>query len=146
MTETFYSNPQLSVTVGAVGDVNLPNVVLPSLGKTIKRVYAGIKFRMIENTNVAANKLSGVQSIRVKKSTGAWGVDDVAAIDFADDEYGIAALTREGGDLAVGDNNVSSEVDVFNATYNMRWEDATADVASLVLYDVQTFLVVTYGA
>lgn len=145
LTRTFYSDVQISATLAAAaGDVNLPSVVLPNIRGVIREVYVGLKFRMMENTNVAANKIDTAQNIRIKRTGGAWGVDDVAAINLVDDQWGIAASTREGGDVQIGDNNVAAEVDGFNETYTIRFEDGNVDVDSLVLYDVQTFLIVTY--
>ena len=48
------------------------------------------------------------------------------------------------GIVWIGDNEISSEVDVFNATYNFQWEDADVDGDSLLLYDVQTALIVEW--
>jgi hypothetical protein len=145
IVRTFYSEVQISVTIPAVAaDTNLPNVVLPNIVGIIRQVYVGLKFRMIQNTNAAANKMNGAQAIRIKDSAGAWGVDDLAAINIVDDQWAVAITTREGGDVQIGTINVAAEVNAFNATYNMRFEDAIADVASLVLYDVQVFLIVTY--
>lgn len=145
VTRTFYSDVQISATLAAAaGDVNLPSVVLPNIAGIIRAVYVGLKFRMIENTNVAANKIDTAQNIRIKRTGGAWGVDDVAAINLVDDQWGVAASTREGGDVQIGDNNVVAEVDGFNETYTVRFEDGNVDVDSLVLYDVQVFLIVTY--
>jgi hypothetical protein len=146
VTRTFYSAVQITVTIPAgAADTNLPNVVLPTIaGAVIRNVYVGLKFRMIENTNVAANKMNGAQAIRIKENGGAWGVDDVAAINIVDDQWAVALSTREGGDVQIGTIDVAAEVAAFNATYNVRFENATADVASLVLYDVQVFLIVTY--
>jgi len=145
LTRSFYSEVQISVTIpAAAADTNLPNVVLPNIRGTIREVYVGLKFRMIENTNVAANKMDTAQAVRIKENGGAWGVDDLAAINIVDDQWAVALSTREGGDVQVGTINVAAEVNAFNATYNVRFEDANADVASLVLYDVQVFLIVTY--
>jgi hypothetical protein len=145
VTRTFFSEAQISVTIpAAAADTNLPNVVLPNIPGIIREVYVGIKFRMLENTNAAANKMDTAQAIRIKENGGAWGADDLAAINIVDDQWAVAALTREGGDVQIGTINVAAEVNAFNATYNLRFEDANADVASLVLYDVQTFLIVTY--
>jgi len=145
MREVWWSNPQEEVQLGSVAaDVNLPDVVLPGEGGRIHRVYAVFKFRMVENTNVAVNANVGATNIRVKKSTGAWGVDDVAAINLVDNMFGLAASTREGGDVVIGDNDVSGEVDAFGATYNLRWEDGAVDQNNLNFNDVQSGLIVEW--
>lgn len=120
-------------------DVDLPNVVVSSLpaSATLMRVVAVFKCRHIENTNAGgANAIKGAQAIRVKKSTGAWGVDDIVAINLIDNMWMVAASTREGGDVVEGGNDIKGEVDG-DATYNFRFEDALVDLASLRLNDVQ---------
>jgi len=130
----------------AASDDDLPNVVLPNIAGKIKEVYVELKARMMENTNAGGtNGINGAAlKVRIKKSTGAWGVDDVVAIDLTDNMWLLAASTREGGDVVKGENDVASEVDSFNATYNLRFEDNQVDLDNLRLNDVQVFLVVTY--
>jgi hypothetical protein len=53
-----------------------------------------------------------------------------------------AASTISGGDVVLG-VDVSSVV-VGNGTYNLRFEDALVDLASLVLNDVQLTLEIWY--
>jgi len=120
-------------------DIPLPDVVVAGIpsGATLVRAVAIIKVRAIENKSSSGpNAINGAQSIRVKKSTGAWGTDDVAAIDLADNQWSVAASTREFGDVQTGDNDVKSEVDG-NATYNLRFENPIVDYATLQLNDVQ---------
>ena len=129
----------------AATDTNLPNIVLPNISGTIDHVYVGIKFAMKENTSASgANAIAGAQAIRIKKSTGTWGVDDVAAINLSDNQWTVAASTREGGDVQVGAVDVVGEVDAFNATYNLRFENADVDYDFLRLNDVQVFLKIIY--
>jgi hypothetical protein len=124
----------------ASSDDALPDVVVAGLptGVTLVRVVAMFMCRAIENTSASgANGINGAgQKIRVKKSTGTWGVDDVAAIDLADNMWLTAASTREMGDVIIGDNDVKSEVDE-NATYNLRFEDNSVDYDNLRLNDVK---------
>ena len=144
-SELFGSVMQEEVQLGAAAaDVNMPNIILPNITGTIVRVYLHFKYRMVENTYDGANALQGAQSIRIKKSTGAWGVDDIAAITFADNNITLAALTREGGDVHGGMIDLSGEVDVFNATYNTRWEDGDVDQDFINFNDVEMFLRVVY--
>ena len=141
ITRSFFSPSQKSVTVPAgAADLALPSVTLPNISGTVVHVYAGFKFRMIENTNAGANKLSGAQEIQLNKAGGAWA----DCIHFVDDQFGVAASTREGGDCIVGYTDVAGTVDVFNVVVNFQWDEAVADLASLVLNDVQTFLIVSY--
>jgi len=144
--KTWFSDASDVINLPATAtDINLSDVVLPNITGTIVRVYVGIKFRMIENTSASgANAIQGAQNIRIKKSSGAWGTDDIAAINLADNQWTVAASTREGGDIQMGDNDVVSEVDAFNATYNLRFEDADVDYDYLRLNDVQVFLIVEW--
>jgi len=130
----------------ASSDDDLPDVVLPNIEGEILEVYVGLKVRMLENTNAGGtNGINGAAlKIRIKKSTGAWGTDDIVAIDLTDNMWLLAASTREGGDVVKGENDVSSEVDAFNATYNLRFEDNQVDLDNLRLNDVQAFLIVRY--
>lgn len=119
-------------------DIDLPNIVVSGLpsGVTLLRVVAILKVRAIENTSASgANAINGAQAIRVKKSTGTWGVDDIAAIDLPDNLWTVAASTRESGDVLVGDNDLKNEVDG-DGTYNLRFENALVDYASLRLNDI----------
>ncbi len=134
----FWSDVDDVIDLPAVAaDTNLPNVVVSGLpsGVTLLRVVAILKVRAIENTSAGgANAIQGAQAIRIKKSTGAWGVDDIVAIDLADNMWTVAASTRESGDVLLGDNDLKAEVDG-NGTYNLRFEDALVDLASLRLND-----------
>ena len=131
-----------SDTVGVIdlpavaADVDLPNVVVVLPSGTLFRVVVLLKMRVLENTSgLGANAINGVQAIRVKKSTGTWGVDDIVAIDLADNMWTVPASTRESGDVLIGDNDVKSEVDG-DGTYNLRFEDALVDYNNLRLNDI----------
>ena len=142
ITRTFFSSSQISVTItNGAGDKSLPTVTLPNISGTIVHVYAGFKFRMIENTNAGANKLSGAQDIQVRVDTpGAWA----DGINFVDDQFGVAASTREGGDCIIGTIDLVGTVTAFNDGYEFQWDEAVADQSNLVFNDVQTFLIVSY--
>jgi len=132
----------------AAADTNLPDVVISGIpaGATLDKVLVFLIVRAIENTNAGgANAIEGAQNIRIKKSTGAWGVDDVIAIPLTDNMWTVAASTREFGDVIGGDDahDVKSEVDG-NATYNLRFEDANVDLNFLRLNDVQVLIKVWY--
>lgn len=119
-------------------DINLPDVVVSGLpaGISLAFVQAFLKARTIENTSASGtNGINGTQYIRIKKSTGAWGVDDIAAIQLIDNQWLLAASTREMGDLIVGSYDLKAKVDG-NGTYNLRFEDALVDLATLRLNDV----------
>jgi len=132
----------------AAADTNLPDVVISGLpaGFTLDKVLVFLIVRAIQNTNGGgANAIEGAQNIRIKKSTGAWGADDIIAIPLTDNMWTVAASTREFGDVIGGDDahDVKSEVDG-NATYNLRFEDANVDLDFLRLNDVQVMIKVWY--
>ena len=148
----FWSDPAEEVQVGdaaAGATVALPTVTVADLppNATIVRAIAMFKFRMVENTNAAANKLNGAtvattsQVIQVDDS-GATGYVD--AINFVDDQFGLAAETREGGDVLIGSIDIATRVDG-NDTYSVRWLLARADLDYLNFNDVQCGLRIWYS-
>ncbi len=134
----FWSALQEEIQIPAVAaDVAMPNIVVAGIitGVTIVRASLVFTWRGIENTNAAANKLSGAQYIQCRLDGGVWA----NAITLADDLFGLAASTREGGDALIGDIDLSSII-VGNGTYNIKWKDALADLANINLNDVQVGL------
>jgi hypothetical protein len=132
----------------ATADVDLPSVVVADIpaGATITRVVGMIRMRALNNTNAAVNAINGANAIKVKKSTGAWGVDDVDLINITDNIWSTAASTKEGGMLIEGDNDAASEVDA-NATYNLRFNgNIFVDGNNLELIDVVAGLKVYFVA
>lgn len=150
----FWSAPLEEVQLGdavAGATVALPTVTVADLpaGATIVRAIAMFKFRMVENTNAAANKLNGAtvagtsQVIQVRDDTpGTW----YDAINFVDDQFGLAAETREGGDVCIGSIDIagSGKVDA-NDGYNFRWLLGRADLDYLNFNDVQVGLRIWYS-
>jgi predicted nucleic acid-binding Zn-ribbon protein len=129
-------------------DTNLPDVVISKIpvGATVDYALVVLEIRAIENTNGGGtNAIEGTQYVRIKKSTGAWGVNDIEAIQLIDNMWTLAALAREFGHVPIGDatRDVSSVVDG-NATYNLRFEDANVDLDFLRLNDVQVMIKVWY--
>lgn len=127
-----------TVTItSASSDVNLPDVVIANVpsNTTPVNVFVNVRFRALNNTNAAANAINAASAVRIKKSTGTWGVDDIEAITIPDNALSTAASTKEGGLPFFGSINVSSEVDG-NATYNLRFEDIKVDGNNLELIDV----------
>ncbi len=122
----------------ATTNVDLPNITTADIpaNTTIVRVIGMFKCRAFNNTNVAINAINGASTIKIKKSTGAWGVDDVNLISIADNAWSTAASTKEGGMLIEGNNDAASEVDA-NATYNLRFNgNIFVDGNNLELIDV----------
>lgn len=146
---TFLSiiNAQIDLPAAAF-DTDLPDVVISGIpaGAILDKVLVFLIVRAIQNTNAGGNNaIEGAQNIRIVKSTGAWGVDDIVAIPLTDNMWTVAASTREFGDVIGGDdaNDVKSEVDG-NGTYHLRFEDANVDLAVLRLNDVQVMIKVWY--
>jgi len=146
ISKIFFSTLDDVIDLSATAaDVNLPDVILPNITGTIDMVYVGIIVNELENTSASgANGINVAQNIRIKKSTGTWGVDDIAAINLKDNQWMVPASTAGLSRFQGGDINVASEVDAFNATYNLRFEDADVDYDYLRLKDVQVFLMVYY--
>jgi len=146
----FWSNPQEEVSVSSVaGTKALPDVTIADLpaGATVVRAIAMFKLRMAENTNAAANKLDGgtvagtSQVIQVRDDTpGTWR----DAINFVDDQFGLAASTRDSGDVCIGSIDIAVEVDG-NDTYNFQWLLAKSDQDNLNFNDVQVGLRIWYS-
>jgi len=124
-------------------DIDLPNVIVPTLpsGATIWKVVLLFKCALIRDTSGSDNAINtATATIRIKKSTGAWGVDDIVAYDIQDNMWSVdvSSSPDRGGDAFVGNINnddVSSVVDGAG-TYNLRFEDILADGANLELHDV----------
>jgi hypothetical protein len=135
----------ITLTTGTT-NVVLPNVVVADIpaNTTIVRVIGLVRFRALNNTNAATNAINGAAVINIKKSTGAWTVDDIALIDIPDNILSTAASTKEGGMLIEGDNDAASEVDA-NATYNLRTNgNIFVDGNNLELIDVAVGLKVYF--
>ncbi|KKK63373.1 hypothetical protein LCGC14_2994960 [marine sediment metagenome] len=104
----------------------------PPEGFTLDRAIAMLKVRAIENTNAGGpNAINGAQNIQVRKAAGAW----VAAINLGNNQWTVAASTRESGDVLIGDNDLKATVDG-DGTYNFQFAGAAVDLASLRLNDV----------
>lgn len=141
-TLDFWSDPKEEVAITqAAADQALPDIVvaLPS-GATVVKAVLIFKFRIVENTNAAVNKLNGAQEIQIRDDTPSAWLD---AINFVDDMFSLAASTREGGDVIIGDIDVKATVDG-DDTYNVQWDQATADQDNLQFNDVQVGLRIWY--
>ncbi|MBA7541719.1 hypothetical protein ES705_34035 [subsurface metagenome] len=143
----FWSDPQKEVVVtGAQTNPGLPSVTVGDLpdGATIVRAIAMFKFRMVENTNAAENSLdcTAVQPIQVQEPANGEAYTD--AINFVDEQFTIAATTREGGDVLIGSIDIGTKV-VANETYNFQWLNAKAHLGNLQFNDIQCGLKIWYS-
>jgi len=134
-TMDFWSDVDDEIDLPAVAaPISFPSVVVSGVpsGATLDRVAAMVKVRAIENTNAGGtNAIAGAQVMQVQKGAGAWAT----AINLADNQWLVAASTRESGDVLIGDNDVKATVDG-DGTYNFRLPAALVDRASLRLNDV----------
>lgn len=124
LTGTLQSN--LALTGADVVIAGIPT------GATLIRVVVMFMCRTVENTNATANKLDGAQNVEVNFDGGAF----IDAINMADNLFGVAASTREGGAVMVGDIDVKATV-TGNGTCTFRIDAAKADLANLNLNDYQ---------
>ena len=146
----FWSDPQDYNSVHAVpANMVLPDLLVAGLpaGATVVRAIAMFKFRIVANSNVAANQLDGAtvpgvsQVIQVRKDgVGTWR----DAINFADNQFSLSGSTREGGDVCIGNINIAVEVDG-DDDYNFQWLQANADLDTIDFYDIQVGLRIWYA-
>jgi len=150
----FWSAPEDKLTVTATAaDITFPDIAVAGLpaGLTVKKVALIFTCRAIKDTSGADNKVNAAgKTLRVKKSTGTWGVDDVVGITFDQNSLYCAASTKEAGPTIIGATDIKSEVDG-NATYNVmsnQTQRSDAIVAlgnNLELYDLQVGLRIFYA-
>ncbi len=143
----FWSDPQEEVVMtGSQTTPGLPSVTVGDLpdGATIVRAIAMFKFRMVENTNEAENSLdkTAAQPIQVQEPANGEAYTD--AINFVDEQFKIAATTREGGDVLIGSIDIGTKV-VANEAYSFQWLNAKAHLGNLQFNDVQTGLRIWYS-
>lgn len=150
----FWSVPEDKITVTSLAaDLDFPSIVVSGLpsGLTIRRVVLIMTCRAINDTSGADNYINGAsKTLRIKKSTGAWGTDDIVGITFDNQSLYCVASSKEAGPVTIGDTDIKTEVDG-NATYNVRSEETNRSDAilalgnNLELYDVQVGLRVFYS-
>ena len=150
----FWSAIDNKITVAnAAADLTFPSIVIEGLasGITITRVVLMLIIRAVKDTSGAANYIEGAnKTLRVKKSTGSWGTDDLVGITFDQNSLYVDASTKEAGPAIIGSHDVKAEVDG-DATYNImsvetlpvespRADAMDAKGDNLELYDVQVGL------
>lgn len=150
----FWSAPADKITVTNVAaDLTFPSITVSGLpsGLTIQKIVLILTVRAMFDTSAADNYINAAsKTLRIKKSTGAWGTDDIVAITFDQNSLYTIASTKEPGAVIVGTADLKSEVDG-NATYNVASEETNrsdaivALGANLELYDVQVGLRVFYS-
>ena len=144
----FWSDPVEEVAVTdsqSTPAITGGNVVVADLPATatIVRAIVMMKFRMVENTYAGVNKLDAAAPLPMQ-------IDDsgntgwLNCINFVDDLFTIAASSREGGDVIIGDIDVAARVDG-NDTYDFQWLNAKADQNNIQFNDVQMGIRIWYS-
>ncbi len=150
----FWSIPENLITITNVAlDRAFPDIVVAGLptGVTVQRAVLIFMCRAINNLSGAANYINAAnRTLRIKISTGAWGVADVVGITFDNQSLYCLGGTKEAGLPIIGSINLNATV-TGNGTYNVATrQTASADAlvalaASLELYDIQVGLRVFYS-
>ncbi len=136
----FWSEIDNIVTVtSTAANQALPDIVVADIpsNSSIKRVVMMLKFRAVEDTSGSENSLvlAGTEHIQIDKTGGTY----IDAIKLIAGMTKVAASSRDGGDVWIGDIDISSEVDG-NDTYETRWEGADCTGNNLLFHDVQVGL------
>jgi hypothetical protein len=144
LTMDYWSAQEDNIALTNLGPtLALPSVTVAGIpaGATIIRAIAIFEYRAIENTSGAGtNRIQSTSYIQVRISTpGPW----TNAIMFTTGLFTLAASTREGGSVSIGDLDLSSIV-VGNAVYEFQWFDAYSLRANLEFNDMQVGLRILY--
>lgn len=150
---TFWSDLQATVTIASTAsDLDFPSVTISGLSlrstpyAATYRIHSAIlllKYAQKEDTSGSANAINGTnKTIRVMESGGAWGTDDIIAIDIPDNTLATAASTKEGGDIIIGNHDIKSVVTgdltiLVRSEQTNRGDAILVDGDSLILRDVQ---------
>jgi len=144
-----WSAPTNKITISNVAvDLSFPDIVVAALpsGLTIKKVILVLSVRALADISAADNYINGAnKTLRIKKSSGAWGVDDVVGITFPNQGLYCKASAKEAGPVIIGDTDLSALV-YANGSYSVASRQTVsgdalvAFGASLELYDIQVGL------
>ena len=142
----YWSAPLDKITITNVAaDLSFPDIVVVALpsGLSVKKVVLVLSVRALADISAADNYINGAaKTLRIKKSSGAWGVDDVVGITFPNQGLYCKASAKEAGPVIIGDTDLSALVNA-NGTYNVASRQTVsgdalvAFGASLELYDIQ---------
>jgi len=127
---------QIVITAGA-GDKALNPITIAGLpaNAIVQRALVYVKFRTMENINVAANSLSGAQNFQVAKAVGGTYITGIA---FLGGELAAMAISGQvSGDVIMGTNDVKAQVPFNGLVMNAKFTSAVAAVASINLNDIQ---------
>jgi len=150
---SFASAGPIVVLPAVAADLDFPSVVVSGLpsGLTIAKADMVLVIGTLFDTSASENQIDqAAKTIRVKKSTGAWGTDDIVALTFANLGLQCDADAYRGGPVLFGATDIKSEMDG-DATYNFRSEETersegvTVTGASLELLDVSSIIRVWFN-
>jgi len=139
-------NGVADVTVSTVaGNKSLPGVTITATdmfpGKTLLYARLVVKIRtIVETSSAGVNKMNGAANIRLTQPIA---LGTVTAYQTQDDEFRVSSGGESGGDVLVGWIDIKAYITELG-TYALDWLNATADRSNLVLYDVTTFLEMTW--
>ncbi|MBC8477476.1 MAG: hypothetical protein H8D49_03950 [Dehalococcoidia bacterium] len=144
-----WSAPANKITISEVAaDLAFPDIVVAALpsGLTIKKVVLVLSVRALVDISAADNYINGAdKTLRIKNSSGAWGVDDMVGMTFPNQGLYCKASGKEAGPVIIGDTDLSALVNA-NGSYNVASRQTVsgdalvAFGASLELYDIQVGL------
>lgn len=141
------------VLPGVAADLDFPSVVVSGLpsGLTIAKADFVLVIGTLFDTSGSENQIDqAAKTIRVKKSTGSWGTDDIVALTFANLGLQCDADAYRGGPVLFGATDIKAEMDG-DGTYNFRSEETnrsegvTVTGASLELLDVSSIIRVWFN-
>ncbi len=147
--------PSLAFT-NAGGDKSFPSVVFPAgflpAGVVVQVIHLIWYFTKKVDSSGAPNAFNAAnKAIRVMKTGGTVGADDIVAMLLPNGGFSTAASGVEGGTIIEGTTDVKGEVDdIDNETYlvfcdqTTRFDCPTVTAASLTIYDIVAGLKVYY--
>ena len=105
-------------------------LVIPGTAN-IQRAGAMLKYRAIGDSSGADNYLVAPQEIQLDNGSL------ISAIDLVHVQCFVPASSRDGGDVVIGNIDLSGYIDVGSNSYPMQWTDSLAFGSSINFYDIQ---------
>lgn len=135
---TCVGTTQQVITIdSAVGDITLNTIDTPNYQGSLSQAYMEMKVNFVENINVADNSLGpATQEIQIRDSSLVYR----DAISFSNLDMFTKASSTRGYSVYWGNHDLSSYLEP-DTTYSVKWNDADANLDSLVLYGLQCRLI-----
>ena len=133
-----FGTAQQSITIdSAIGDITLNTIDVPAFQGNLTSAYMVCKINLTHNTNAANNSLGPLaQEIQLRDTSLVYR----DAITFSNGDLFTLANSVRGFSLFWGTHDLSSYLSS-GTTYSVKWNDADANLNSLVLYGLQCKLV-----